>query len=85
MATLFAGCVEEKKETLSGEVKIAGSSTVYPISTAMAEEFSKLHPEVVVSVQSTGTGGGFRNFFIPGLVDINDASRPIKPEEINPE
>ncbi|MBC7114403.1 MAG: phosphate transport system substrate-binding protein [Archaeoglobi archaeon] len=77
----LSGCVEESPE-LSGEVRVAGSSTVYPITTAIAEEFSKIHPEVVISIQSTGTGAGFKNFFIPGLADINDASRPIKEEEL---
>ncbi len=82
-----AGCTQQgenvPEKKLSGEVKIAGSSTVYPITSAMGEEFNRLHPDVVVSVQSTGTGGGFRNFFIPGHADINDASRQIKEEELN--
>ena len=73
------GGMEEEK--LSGSVKIAGSSTVYPISVAVAEEFNKMHPAVSLPVQSTGTGGGFANFFIPGKTDINDASRPIKDSE----
>jgi len=85
VAALMASCggTEETPGTkkLSGEIKIAGSSTVYPISMAIAEEFSKLHPDVKVSVSSTGTGGGFKNFFIPGKTDINDASRPIKASE----
>ncbi|KUJ93162.1 PstS family phosphate ABC transporter substrate-binding protein [Archaeoglobus fulgidus] len=85
VALLLAGCQsnEGQGKEISGEVKVAGSSTVYPITAAMAEEFNKLYPEVVVSVQSTGTGGGFRNFFIPGLTDINDASRPIKQSELD--
>jgi len=66
---------------LSGSIQIAGSSTVYPITVAVAEEFSKLHPNVEIAVQSTGTGGGFGNFFIPGATQINDASRPIKDSE----
>ena len=70
-------------EQLSGEVRIAGSSTVYPVSVAMAEEFVKMHPDVSIPVQSTGTGGGFNNFFIPGKTDINDASREIKQSEID--
>ena len=88
LAALFAGCGGKEDNAagegkkLSGEVQIAGSSTVYPISMAMAEEFSKLHPKVKVSVSSTGTGGGFKNFFIPGKTDINDASRPIKAKEV---
>lgn len=85
LAAILAGCSGEKGndegDKLSGEVQIAGSSTVYPISMAMAEEFSKLHPKVKVAVTSCGTGGGFKNFFIPGKTDINDASRPIKASE----
>ena len=82
-ALLMAGCTQsEEGSSVSGEVKISGSSTVYPVTMAIAEEFSKLYPDVTVSVQSTGTGGGFKNFFIPGLADINDASRPIKQSEI---
>lgn len=67
---------------LSGSIIIAGSSTVYPVSMAMAEEFNKLHPGVELSIQSTGTGGGFKNFFIPGKTAINNASRKIKDTEI---
>jgi len=81
--TLWAGgSQEEKGEQLSGSIKIAGSSTVYPVTTAMAEEFSKLHPQVEIPVQSTGSGGGFKNFFIPGKTAINNASRAIKDSEI---
>jgi len=78
---VLAGGSGESKSELSGSVKIAGSSTVYPVSVAVAEEFNKLHPGVEVPIQSTGTGGGFSNFFIPGKTDINDASRPIKESE----
>lgn len=65
---------------VSGEVVIDGSSTVQPISAAVAEEFSKLHPEARVPVGTSGTGGGFKKF-IEGVLDINDASRPIKESE----
>jgi|Deesub1362A_J573_1020465.scaffolds.fasta_scaffold00005_277 phosphate transport system substrate-binding protein len=85
LAFFLAGCLggtTNQEGTLSGTVKIAGSSTVYPISVAIAEEFNKKYPEVVIPVQSTGTGGGFKNFFIPGKTDINGASRPIKESEI---
>jgi len=71
-----------QSQELSGEVQIAGSSTVFPVATAMAEEFRKIHPDVQISVSSTGSGGGFSNFFCPGKTDINNASRPIKPEEL---
>ncbi len=66
---------------LSGDVKIDGSSTVYPITEAVAEEFSKEYPDVNVTVGISGTGGGFEKFVV-GETDINDASRPIKDEEI---
>jgi phosphate transport system substrate-binding protein len=78
----LAGCKnKEDKEELSGSVKIAGSSTVYPVTVAVAEEFNRLHPNVEIPIQSTGTGGGFSNFFVSGKTDINDASRPIKDSE----
>src|SRR6056297_2290475 len=79
---VFAGGEQEQAgEQLSGSIKIAGSSTVYPVTVAMAEEFSKLHPQVEIPVQSTGSGGGFKNFFIPGKTAINNASRGIKDSE----
>ena len=71
-----------KGEELSGSIKVAGSSTVYPVTVAVAEEFSKMYPKVEIPIQSTGTGGGFKNFFIPGKTDINDASRAIKDSEV---
>ncbi len=82
LSACSSGEQKDGKETLTGQVKIAGSSTVYPISAAVAEEFNRLHPEVKVPVQSTGTGGGFENFFIPGKTDINNASRAIKKSEL---
>ncbi|MFZ1808299.1 MAG: PstS family phosphate ABC transporter substrate-binding protein [Cyclobacteriaceae bacterium] len=65
---------------LTGEVKIDGSSTVYPITEAIAEEFRVDQPKVRVTVGVSGTGGGF-NKFSRGESDINDASRPIKDQE----
>ncbi len=83
-AFAFAGGSQEEggEEGLSGSIKVAGSSTVYPVTMAMAEEFSKLHPDVEIPIQSTGSGGGFKNFFIPGKTPINNASRAIKDSEI---
>jgi phosphate transport system substrate-binding protein len=78
---VFAGGNGSEEEGLTGSIKVAGSSTVYPVTTAVAEEFNKLHPAVEIPVQSTGTGGGFKNFFIPGKTDINDASRGMKDSE----
>lgn len=66
---------------LEGTVRIDGSSTVFPISEAVAEEFSAVHPRVRVTVGISGTGGGFKKF-CPGETDISDASRPIQPKEI---
>ncbi len=67
-------------EILAGDVIIDGSSTVYPITTAVAEEFAKVYPDVRISVGLSGTGGGFKKF-CPGETDISDASRPIKDSE----
>ena len=66
---------------LSGTIDIAGSSTVFPLATAFAETFQQEHSEVNINIQSTGSGGGFANFFCPGETDFNNASRPIKGEE----
>jgi len=63
-----------------GDILIDGSSTVYPITEAMAEEFQKAHPKARVTVGISGTGGGFKKF-CAGETDISDASRPIKPSE----
>ena len=67
---------------LSGTIDIAGSSTVFPLATAMAERFRQQHPQVKINIQSTGSGGGFENFFCPGQTDFNNASRPIEQEEV---
>lgn len=66
---------------LSGSVVIDGSSTVFPIAEAMAEDFQKANPGVKVTVSKSGTGGGFKKF-CAGETDISNASRPIKKEEI---
>ena len=70
----------ESTEKLSGDIKIDGSSTVYPISEAVAEEFKATYPDVKVTVGLSGTGGGFKKFG-RGEIDINDASRSIKSSE----
>lgn len=77
-----AGGETEKSQELSGAIRIAGSSTVYPVCVAVAEEFNRIHPKVEIPIQSTGSGGGFANFFIPGKTDINNASRGIKDSEM---
>ncbi|HXF73407.1 MAG TPA: PstS family phosphate ABC transporter substrate-binding protein [Actinomycetota bacterium] len=65
---------------LAGTVVADGSSTVFPITQAVAEEFTSRHPGVEVSVGVSGTGGGFEKF-CAGETDLQDASRPIEPEE----
>lgn len=67
-------------EQLSGSVKVDGSSTVAPLTTAAAELFAEEQPKVRVTVGTSGTGGGFEKF-CNGETDISDASRPIKDEE----
>jgi phosphate transport system substrate-binding protein len=65
---------------LSGQIRIDGSSTVYPITEAIAEDFQNQNPGVKVTVAFSGTGGGFKKF-CAGDTDANDASRPIKTED----
>jgi phosphate transport system substrate-binding protein len=65
---------------LSGSITIDGSSTVFPITEAVAEEFRKQHPNVRVTVGQSGTGGGFKKFSA-GETEISNASRPIKDKE----
>ena len=66
---------------IEGDVKVDGSSTVFPITEAVAEEFGKKFPKVRVHVGTSGTGGGFKKFSL-GEIDINDASRTIKDSEL---
>lgn len=66
--------------TSMSTVEIDGSSTVYPITEAMAEEFRVESPAVKVTIGVSGTGGGFKKFG-RGEIDIANASRPIKASE----
>jgi len=81
-ALIACGGSEQKSDsnTLIGNIKIDGSSTVYPITEAVAEEFRTVQPNIDVTVGVSGTGGGFKKF-MRGEIDINDASRPIKTSE----
>jgi len=67
---------------LSGAIRIDGSSTVAPLTEAIAEEFQAANPGVKVTVGTSGTGGGFEKF-CAGETDISDASRAIEPEEVS--
>jgi phosphate transport system substrate-binding protein len=76
---LFAAtisCGGEKKL-----ISVDGSSTVYPITQAVAEEYQKANKGINVTVGISGTGGGFKKF-CAGETQISDASRPIKKSEI---
>jgi phosphate transport system substrate-binding protein len=61
-------------------ISVDGSSTVFPITEAMAEEFQKANKGIKVTVGIGGTGGGFKKF-CRGEIDISDASRPIRDVE----
>ena len=63
-------------EALTGTINADGSSTVFPITQAVAEEFQAVNGAVEISVGTSGTGGGFEKF-CTGETDISDASRPI--------
>jgi len=65
----------------TNQIKIDGSSTVFPITEAVAEEYRSEAPNTRVTVGLSGTGGGFQKF-LRGETDINDASREITPSEI---
>jgi len=65
---------------LSGSIKIDGSSTVYPVTEAAAEEFSAKERDVRITIGVSGTGGGFKKF-CAGEIDITGASRYIKDSE----
>lgn len=82
LSAVFLLSMDDKSfaEGLFGKIRINGSSTVFPITEAVAEEFQKLHRKVRVTVGISGTGGGFKKF-ATGQTDINDASRPIKGKE----
>ena len=67
-------------QQLSGTIEIDGSSTVFPITQAVAEKFMKEYPNMRVIVGVSGTGGGFKRF-VRGEIEINDASRPISYSE----
>jgi len=82
-ALALAGCTQGSSGSgnLSGNIRISGSSTVYPISTAVSELFREDHPDVKFDISPDGSSAGFANLFIPGDSDLNNASRPIKDEE----
>ncbi|MFA4969237.1 MAG: PstS family phosphate ABC transporter substrate-binding protein [Sulfuritalea sp.] len=82
IAAVVAGVFVSASAFAQALVKIDGSSTVYPITEAVAEEFQKMKKNAVkVTVGISGTGGGFKKF-CRGETDISDASRPIVKKEM---
>jgi phosphate transport system substrate-binding protein len=77
IAILLLSCFKQYK----GRINIDGSSSVYPITEAVAEEYRIDHGDIRVTVGVSGTGGGFKKFS-RGETDISNASRPIKKSEI---
>lgn len=67
--------------SLGGEIRVDGSSTVFPISEAVAEEFAGV-ADTRVNVAFSGTGGGFEKF-CRGEIQVSDASRPIEQDEVD--
>ncbi len=89
LSIFIMSCNNNSKSTNSGEskqtsnIKIDGSSTVYPITEAIAEKYRAVKPNMNVTIGISGTGGGFKKLDRNEL-DIADASRRIKPEEMEP-
>ena len=83
IAALLLGVLAIMPKTVKAQVvQIDGSSTVFPITEAVAEEFQKAKKgKVKVTVGIAGTGGGFKKF-CRGEIDISDASRPILKQEM---
>jgi phosphate transport system substrate-binding protein len=88
LAALVVACGSKSTSPAGGEsanaIKIVGSSTVYPFTKAVAEDFMRTNPGTTVTVESTGTGGGMK-LFCAGVgskyPDIEDASRAMKKSE----
>jgi phosphate transport system substrate-binding protein len=82
---LFPGCPTppgNSPNSITGRIEIDGSSTVFKLTQAVAEEFRADNAGVQIKVDKSGTGGGFKNFVL-GKLDICDASRPIAKNEID--
>ncbi len=87
-ATALAGCLSDSTgantdgDSLSGDIRISGSSTVYPVAQDISRQFQEDHSDVNFNLTRDGSSGGFENVFIPGDSDINNASRSIADEEV---
>ena len=84
LVALVSACGDNSGKTGTSQIKIVGSSTVYPFTTAVAEDFQRANPGTSVIVESTGTGAGMK-LFCAGVgaqfPDMVDASRPMKASE----
>ncbi|MCL7416824.1 MAG: substrate-binding domain-containing protein, partial [Halalkalicoccus sp.] len=94
-ATALAGCSSNANDgngggngsgsgsqQLSGDIRISGSSTVYPVAQEISRQFQQEHSGVSFNLTRDGSSGGFENVFIPGDSDINNSSREITQEEV---
>ena len=82
LAALTLACGSGNREGEAALITLDGSSTVFPIAEAVAEEYGKANPDIrTPTVGISGTGGGFQKF-CRGETDISNASRPIRPAEI---
>lgn len=75
--SIFTGCFGDYED----RIRIDGSSTLFPLSEAVAEDFRKVHPDIKITVGVSGTSGGIRKF-IRNEIDIADASRKMNSLEI---
>jgi phosphate transport system substrate-binding protein len=78
LSIILTSCFKDYR----GRIQIDGSSSVYPITEAVAEEYRNAYPDIRVTVGVSGTGGGFKKF-ARGETDISNASRPISKKEID--
>lgn len=81
-ATSETGLPEVNPLDVTGDIIVAGSSTVYPLTEAMAERFADEGYSGNITIDSIGSGAGFERFCKTGETDISNASRPIKDSEV---
>jgi phosphate transport system substrate-binding protein len=80
-AVALAGCTDSTAGEETKSISITGSSTVFPLMSAISEEYQKNNSNIDPNISPTGSGGGFSNHFCDNKSDFNNASRPIQPEE----
>jgi phosphate transport system substrate-binding protein len=81
MSGTVNGLPEVDSTKVEGDIVAAGSSTVYPLAERMAERFTQEGYGSLITIDSIGSGGGFKRFTV-GETDISNASRPIKDSEV---